>query len=59
MKLKVKYIDGTTDEITLYTEKPTKPALAIFVGGVAYYAALGEVNASKATRLRVKLNETK
>lgn len=33
MKLKVKYIDGTTDEITLYTEKPTKPALAIFVGG--------------------------
>lgn len=58
MKLKVKYIDGTTDEITLYTEKPTKPALAIFVGG-AYYAALGEVNASKATRLRVKLNETK
>lgn len=30
MKLKVKYIDGTTDEIILYTEKPTKPALTIF-----------------------------
>ena len=58
MKLKVKYIDGTTDEITLYTEKPLSQLLP-FLWGVAYYAALGEVNASKATRLRVKLNETK
>lgn len=40
-KLKIKYADGTTDEIMLYTAKPTKPALSIFVGGGNLLCCIG------------------
>ena len=56
-KLKVKYADGTIDEIKLYTEEPALAIFAILVGGVTYYAALGEANSPNATRVRVKSNE--
>lgn len=32
-KLKVKYADGTIDEIKLYTEEPALAIFAILVGG--------------------------